>query len=590
MKALPFFFLVFCILNNSAHSENFSPTLVKLAAPKVVQYDFNGKEFTLPVQVSGTPASVFFLLFTKDKAATINEVQNGYLGWHYMNRIDTCMYISPPNQLNPGSNTLAWDGRDENGETVEPGAYTYYLWGFDNVSSRILMTRYMRFDPWGFRTIITHDTGGNPLAQPVIYMSDSNRSTSAEMTNHTNSKWAIGNDPYDATFLETSISRGWCDVGGLAFLPTDYRYYFHDTLRESGLKVTSKWEWVPNGNSILQADWGEDGQFSYSGSWPKGWNFGPGCVSDGGDYLFLVNADISGAGTESQLIVVDIGSGTEFRRIDLSEWWIDLDGQKAGGQICGGPTGLFFRNNILAVNGFTSCVNQVINPYTENREEMTLWLNTNGDYTGDRHFEPNSLKPWVCNDDQTGPYKYNVSLDKNQFTLFPCYDMGAVSFGLYAPDGTGMGYHAFMGENADYKCGIECIDYGSSYDGLYTMNPGVGDNSNKWWYESQDSCKGTIVSPLSVSESTPLELRVFPNLPNPFNPSTTISFTLPRAERVKVDVYNLSGQRVGMVLDRNLEPGKHSVSWNAGKLSAGVYLGLVQAGTEVRTVKMLFLK
>ncbi len=163
--------------------------------------------------------------------------------------------------------------------------------------------------------------------------------------------------------------------------------------------------------------------------------------------------------------------------------------------------------------------------------------------------------------------------------------------------------------------GVERVTVEYSVDGGLSWNPitrnttatahscfwwPVGANTRLGLVRITDSANGNItdvsdtvfstIQIVSVSERIPREFTVPPNSPNPFNPSTTITFTLPQSERVKVDVYNLSGQKVGAVLDSRMEPGKHSVIWNARGLSSGVYLGLVRAGSEVKTIKMLLLK
>jgi hypothetical protein len=111
-------------------------------------------------------------------------------------------------------------------------------------------------------------------------------------------------------------------------------------------------------------------------------------------------------------------------------------------------------------------------------------------------------------------------------------------------------------------------------------NTEVSDTSDKFF-----SVKGVI-----LVEETPHEFAVFQNSPNPFNPGTTISFTIPKTERVTVDIFNLSGQKIGCALDGNMEPGRHSVIWKAGGLSAGMYFATVRAGAEVKTIKMLLVK
>jgi hypothetical protein len=60
----------------------FVPTPMKLSAPANLIYDFDGKALTVPVTLSGNQANAVFCVFTKDKAAVIKDVRNGFLGWH----------------------------------------------------------------------------------------------------------------------------------------------------------------------------------------------------------------------------------------------------------------------------------------------------------------------------------------------------------------------------------------------------------------------------------------------------------------------------------------------------------------------------
>ena len=101
---------------------------MKLSADAAIQYDFDGSELDIPVNVSGAPAAVLFSVFTKDKADQIIAVHNGYLGWHYVNKIDTCVFMGVLQQLDTGNNVIRWDGKDTDGGKVPAGDYTYYIW------------------------------------------------------------------------------------------------------------------------------------------------------------------------------------------------------------------------------------------------------------------------------------------------------------------------------------------------------------------------------------------------------------------------------------------------------------------------------
>jgi len=85
------------------------------------------------------------------------------------------------------------------------------------------------------------------------------------------------------------------------------------------------------------------------------------------------------------------------------------------------------------------------------------------------------------------------------------------------------------------------------------------------------------------------------NWPNPFNPSTEISFTLPRAANIKLKIYNILGQSVIDLVDGFYEAGTHSKSWNGkdskGKfVSTGIYFYRLNVGQYTETRKMVLLK
>jgi hypothetical protein len=61
------------------------------------------------------------------------------------------------------------------------------------------------------------------------------------------------------------------------------------------------------------------------------------------------------------------------------------------------------------------------------------------------------------------------------------------------------------------------------------------------------------------------------NYPNPFNNTTMIAFTLPFASRVRLDVYNVLGERMGTVVDGEMGPGSYALPYDASRLASGVY-------------------
>jgi hypothetical protein len=80
------------------------------------------------------------------------------------------------------------------------------------------------------------------------------------------------------------------------------------------------------------------------------------------------------------------------------------------------------------------------------------------------------------------------------------------------------------------------------------------------------------------------------NFPNPFNPSTKISFDLRSTTRVKLEVLNILGQSVAVLLDDVRSAGSHNIEFNAEKLSSGAYFYRLTTGDVVRVKRMVLMK
>jgi len=78
----------------------------------------------------------------------------------------------------------------------------------------------------------------------------------------------------------------------------------------------------------------------------------------------------------------------------------------------------------------------------------------------------------------------------------------------------------------------------------------------------------------------PVEFSLMQNYPNPFNPSTTIRYRLDQAADVKLKIFNLAGQEVGLLVQEQQSPGEYSLEWNAAQLPSGVYFYHLQAGDK----------
>ncbi len=88
----------------------------------------------------------------------------------------------------------------------------------------------------------------------------------------------------------------------------------------------------------------------------------------------------------------------------------------------------------------------------------------------------------------------------------------------------------------------------------------------------------------------PEEFALSPAYPNPFNPTTTLSFALPLDSEVFVTIYNLQGREIATLVNTTMEAGYHTVTWDANSYSSGVYFVHMIAGEYVNTQKLMLVK
>jgi len=110
---------------------------------------------------------------------------------------------------------------------------------------------------------------------------------------------------------------------------------------------------------------------------------------------------------------------------------------------------------------------------------------------------------------------------------------------------------------------------------------------------SKDTIDITMNSVLGIQRIDvilPKDFHLGLNYPNPFNPSTNISFDLPRNSHVELTIYNTLGQIVAVLVNSNLTAGSYKADWNGTNYASGVYFYRLTAGSFVDVKKMVLLK
>ncbi len=181
---------------------------------------------------------------------------------------------------------------------------------------------------------------------------------------------------------------------------------------------------------------------------------------------------------------------------------------------------------------------------------------------------------WVMIDLRPGSYgpvqrANNVTMYAYQTRSYPVTQHVPQS----APPGAEYGYVAYCGDYPSSKMDSAWFDFWITY-------PRGGD-ANDWlisgWFDD-------------ISEPMPTDYALAGSYPNPFNATTTITYQLPQAGKVTLDVYNLMGQKAAVLVDEYNTAGTHNVKWDASEFSSGVYYYRLETPEFSQTKKMLLVK
>ncbi len=99
-----------------------------------------------------------------------------------------------------------------------------------------------------------------------------------------------------------------------------------------------------------------------------------------------------------------------------------------------------------------------------------------------------------------------------------------------------------------------------------------------------------LATGVQSQNNVPLAFSLSQNYPNPFNPSTIIKYSIAKPELVKLSVYNILGQQVVSLINKEQQAGNYEVDFDASKFSSGVYLYRLDAGNFTSVKKMILIK
>ncbi len=128
-------------------------------------------------------------------------------------------------------------------------------------------------------------------------------------------------------------------------------------------------------------------------------------------------------------------------------------------------------------------------------------------------------------------------------------------------------------------------------------NPVIADSLSSSTTITMPSANVSVTATYTISTSaypddvaTAKRFVLSQNYPNPFNPSTEIKYSIPQSGFVTIKVYNLFGQQVAFLLNKEQEAGSYTIEFNASKLVSGIYMYRLQSDNYSLTKKMILLK
>ena len=122
----------------------------------------------------------------------------------------------------------------------------------------------------------------------------------------------------------------------------------------------------------------------------------------------------------------------------------------------------------------------------------------------------------------------------------------------------------------------EDVCYAVGYDGIFKTIDGGGIVS--------------IERDKKMRNNIPEQIELYQNYPNPFNPSTIIEYKLSKRQHVKLQVFNILGQEIKILVDKEQVSGNYKITWNPEGIASGVYFYQLRTASQIITKKMLLIR
>ena len=506
MKILACIVMALMPLTTAAQVADWSPTPLVINVPDWVHAYHKDTKFIF--STSGRTAQVWLVIETylddEDKPVAI---ANGYKQWHFVNKIDTTVYVSSSKMVEPGNNHIfEWDGYGNekeydvltsNDRFIDYGIYHYYIWGYDPESPRELASDVLpigHYDQGQYLRFYVYDDQGIPYPTPMIMgqVPSFQIGTTPMIDFATIVKWQLGNDPTNDALLDVSHIPGFgpnevtvhpdydpitnptanyrVGYGPGVFDPQDHDlFYFAKNEYWNQRQTVVKYRFIPGGTAEMDSSWGDWENLEWFHPGAGGENTkqsGVMCYDE--DYLVMLDGGtypppLHEAYDRIRILDKQYPTLTYWDRT-LNEFYMPNQPDHAGEPRTSAEVNSMGRGgheDTFILTGDMSCLTECIsisrmidigssNPYAEDGTGWVTWANSNGDYFLDTGaiYEPDHPElNWACivSDPKSSNYPRReiTSADRNGFTVAFVDYCGLNSFGIFCPDGTGIALAKF---------------------------------------------------------------------------------------------------------------------------------------------------
>jgi methionine-rich copper-binding protein CopC len=575
-----------------------TPTVLEIGNVGTVGYAFDGSPVEVPFTLQGSGATVVLGVYgtTGDTDAgwygpRIHDFTTGgleYWGepYHYVSDgLDTLLYLSTPKYFQEGAGSITWNGQDKAGNALSPGTYRYYLLGVDDQG-----------DP----TVVARGVGAWLAGPKVITMADGSELETPFALSISGSNLVKSNLGVDYLSNPTAYETialpqpGNLTVLNIAHDPQDdvntYYATAQDTLGAQGIIRLL----VSDGTAEMDPDFGDAGWATIDETVGRNVRYGV-AIHQGVVYATFMEF---WTGPTALAYTFEEDSGDLLSIEDLSHvcYMYNRRGHpnKSGEEYTGpkdeddpytnnkyarGPSAIHVDDSGIYLTSWVMRRQVKLDHAFD-----ALWINDPGDGYGDNEYIYNSA-----------PTKYGFFMGPGRATIYQGWILG--------PDGSGFLHFNPVNVMGHTQLDLFAVLDDTPYDGIYFLgSDGAGQfedgGPSPLVQLPFDLATGIISSDVAVEEveaARPHRFALGQATPNPFNPSTAITFSVAEDVHTTLVIYNSLGQIMRTLVDEPLAAGTYRARWNgrddAGHVaSAGVYFYVMEAGTFTETRSMTVMK